>query len=424
MIRPLLLCLALLTPVPGLAALPDTLPVESPWKAEVRRGPDGRLTAVPMRQSGGPGADAAPPQATMVVGPGERVTSITEAAQLARNGEVVEIRPGEYHGQPAVWTQDKLLIRGAAGGRPVMLADGRSAEGKAIWVVRGGRVDIDNIEFRGARVPTGNGAGIRFEGGQLVVRRSAFVDNENGILTANQPDMTLEVYDSRFGAAPQHAGMLHHLLYVGAIGRFVLEGSHFEQGYLGHLVKSRARENLIRYNQLVDGAGGRASYELEFPDGGVAHVIGNVIGQSAETDNPVLISYGAESARWPDNALFLAHNTLLNDARAGSYLKVWHEKFPGGVETWLINNLSIGYGDVQPPPLGRFEGNKRAERRDLPDDGSGQPLRLRRDSPLRGSVRLPGPAQGVDLLPTAEFFPPAGRRAIHPSSTLAPGAFQ
>ena len=63
------------------------------------------------------------------------------------------------------------------------------------------------------------------------------------------------------------------VLYVGAIGRFVLRGSRFHNGHLGHLVKSRARENHVLFNMLADGAGGRASYELEFPNGGVAYVI-------------------------------------------------------------------------------------------------------------------------------------------------------
>jgi hypothetical protein len=89
-----------------------------------------------------------------------------------------------------------------------------------------------------------------------------------GILTANSADLTLEVIDSEFGDAPHHQGDLHHLLYVGRIGKFVLRGSRFSNGYLGHLVKSRARENHILYNLLVDGAGGKASYELEFPNGG------------------------------------------------------------------------------------------------------------------------------------------------------------
>ena len=423
MIRKFLLTLLLLaTPLCSLAQLPEIVPAAPAYKGEIRRGADGKLMVVETEKPLKAPADVVAPPATMFVGSEEKITTISEAARRARDGEVIEIRPGDYRGQPAVWTQNDLIIRGA-GGRPVMMADGKSAEGKAIWVVRGGNVRIENIEFRGARVPSGNGAGIRFERGNLVVNRCAFADNEMGILTASLPEMTLEVSDSEFSAAPHHEGALHHLLYVGPIGRFVLSGSRFQQGYLGHLVKSRARENQVRYNLLVDGAEGRASYELEFPNGGIAYVIGNVIGQSAGTDNPVLVSYGAEGPRWPDNGLFLAHNTLLNDLYTGTFLKVWAEKFPGGVETWVINNLTVGDGELFPPALGRFEGNKSAQRRDLLAYG-GLSLRLNSASPLRGTARIPGHARGVDLLPDAEFSFPVGRRSIHPSNSLVPGAFQ
>ncbi|MFZ4537946.1 hypothetical protein [Propionivibrio sp.] len=418
----LLLVVLLATPFSILAQTPENLPTSPAYKGEIRRGADGKLMVLDSQEALRSLSDGAVKPATMLVGSQEKITTISEAAKRARDGEIIEIRPGDYRGQPAVWTQDNLVIRGA-GTRPVMIADGKSAEGKAIWVVRGGKVRIENIEFRGSRVPSGNGAGIRFEGGHLVVHRCAFFDNEMGMLTANSPEMTLEVSDSVFGSAPRHEGQLHHLLYVGAIGRFVLSGSRFEQGYLGHLVKSRARENDVRYNLLVDGEEGRASYELEFPNGGIAYVIGNVIGQSAGTDNPVLVSYGAEGPRWPDNALFLAHNTLLNDFHAGTFLKVWTEKFPGSIETWVINNLTVGYGDLFAPAQGRFEGNQLAQRRDLLYLG-GLALRLNSGSPLRGSVRIPGQARGVDLLPTAEFTFPAGSRSINPSNSLAPGALQ
>ena len=174
----------------------EKLPVMPAYKGEIRRGPDGRLLVVPESES------RASPLAEKV-GPQERITTITDAARLARDGEVIEIRPGDYRGQPAVWNQNELTIRGS-GVRPVMLADGKIAEGKAIWVVRGNNVQIENVEFRGARAAAGNGAGIRFERGSLMVRRCAFFDNENGILTANLPEMTLEVVDSEFGAAPRH----------------------------------------------------------------------------------------------------------------------------------------------------------------------------------------------------------------------------
>lgn len=405
------------------AQMPDKLPPQQDYFGEIRRSPDGKLITVPAAEPAAKkrAADTVR-KASMVVGPGEKISSLTEAARLARDGEVIEIRPGNYRGQPAIWTQNKLLIRGS-GERPVLLADGKSAEGKAIWVVRGGHVRIENIEFRGARVAGGNGAGIRFEKGDLTISGCRFVDNEMGILTANSADMSLEIVDSEFGEAPRHAGSWHHLLYVGAIGKFVLRGSRFHDGYLGHLVKSRARENHVLYNMLADGPGGKASYELEFPNGGLAYVIGNVIGQSAGTDNPAMVSYGAEGPHWPENALYLAHNTLVNDHHAGSFLNVLTEKFGAGAEVWAINNLTVGKGNFFQSPQGRFEGNRAAGRGELIEYG-GLPLRLTNLSPLRGTVRVPGSAPGRDLLPDAEFTWPLGSRPIRISSSLSPGAFQ
>lgn len=406
----------------AVAQPPVDLPAASDYRGEIRRDADGKLFVVPPTEGAVANAGEALPKATLVVGPGEKITTITEAAAVARNGDVIEIQPGDYRRQPVVWTQSNLVIRGASP-RPTMIADGASAEGKAIWVVRGGKVRIENIEFRGARAPDGNGAGIRFEKGQLVLRRCAFYDDEMGLLAANSPEMTLEIADSEFGSAPTHAGPLHHLLYVGGIGRFTLTGSRLQQGYLGHLVKSRAKENHISYNMLVDGPNGRASYELEFPDGGLAFVIGNTIGQSAGSDNTTVVSYGAEGRRWPDNALYLVHNTLTNEGHTGNFLKVWTEKLPPDTEVWAINNLTVGHGTFFPPAHGRFEGNQSVGRAELISVG-GIPLRLVNQHPLRGSVRLPGSARGVDLAPQAEFVFPAGTRPIALSSFPAPGAFQ
>jgi hypothetical protein len=335
---------------------------------------------------------------TIVVGPQEPVTSIKEAARIARDGDTVEIRSGEYRQQAVVWTQNRLTIRGT-GKRPLLIADGDSAEGKALWVVRSAEMSIENIEFRGARVPDANGAGIRLEKGHLKVIRCAFFDNEMGILTSNAADSVLEVEDSEFGEAPKYyTGALHHLLYVGAIARLSVSGSRFQQGFRGHLIKSRARENSILYNLLVDGTGGSASYELEFPNGGLAWVIGNVIGQSATTDNPDLISYGAEGQRWPDNALYLAHNTLIDDKLDGRFLRVWTSRMPPGTEVWAINNLLVGRGTFAPQAPGRYDGNQVVDRSMLVDVHA-LPFALPSNSPLRGKARPPGFVREQSLTP-------------------------
>ena len=406
----------------------NKLPPSPDYIGEIRRGPDGQLRTVPA-----PAAEPAPAAAmpATALGPGQKVIrvgdgdgliSLAEAARLARDGDIVEIAPGSYRRQPVVWTQKRLTIRGV-GERPGMVADGASAEGKAIWVIRHGDFTVDNIEFRGARVADGNGAGIRFERGSLRLKRCAFFDNEMGLLAGNNADSTLEISDSEFGQAPRHDGPLHHLLYVGAIGKFSLTGSRFSGGYRGHLVKSRARDNFVAYNLLVDGPAGKASYELEFPNGGIAYVIGNVIGQSAGTDNPTLVAYGAEGPRWPENALYLAHNTLINDLHHGNFVFAWADKLGPATEVWAINNLLVGYGNLDPAPHGRFEGNPTVSRAALIETG-GVPLRLTTDSPLRGSVRTAGMAGARSLVPQAEFVFPVGSRPLQPPSRVSPGAFQ
>ncbi len=265
--------------------------------------------------------------ATLRVGPGEKLTRIADAAKLAKDGDTIEILPGEYRGDIAVWQQKYLTLRGV-GQRPVLIADGKSAEGKAIWVIRNGDIRIENIEFRGSRVPAGNGAGIRFERGKLAIKDCAFIDNQMGMLTSNDPESELTIENSRFADAPRQMHSLPHLLYIGGIAKVVITGSRFENGYRGHLVKSRARHSDIRDNHIVDGPDGEASYEIDLPNGGIAQIIGNTVGQSTKTQNPVLISYGAEGNVWPENSLTLEGNTLISDLLpAGWFLRVHEDKF-------------------------------------------------------------------------------------------------
>ncbi len=149
------------------------------------------------------------------VGGASQVRTISQAAALARDGDTVVIAPGDYYGDVATWTQDSLTIRAGAGGRVRLFAAGSHAQGKGIWVVSGGKVIVEDIDFRGARVPDHNGAGIRFEKGHLVVRRCSFKDNENGILTTGG-DGTLEIENSEFGDNGDGSGSTHNL-YVGSI---------------------------------------------------------------------------------------------------------------------------------------------------------------------------------------------------------------
>jgi len=360
---------------------------------------------------------------THVVGPGEP-GAFARVLERAKDGDEIVVLPGTYKGALGVITHKRLTIRGR-GTRPVFQYDGKVAEGKALLVVRNGHVTIDNIEFRGARAADGNGAGIRFEQGRLEVVRCAFFDNENGLLTGNFRDAELVVRDSEFAHAPRVVGQLHHLLYVGTIGRFTLSGSRLHNGFEGHLVKSRARENQLLYNMIRDGSKGEASYEVDLPNGGSATLIGNVISQSPRSQNPVLISYGAEGKVWDDNSLVLSHNTLISEGlRPAWFLRVHGDRVPGIGEVLALNNLVVGGGLFELGARGTFVGNRPATLGMLADVTTGA-FELPPDSIWRGAVPDPRTALGRDLAPKAEFDWPAAQRSIPADrERWAPGAFQ
>ncbi len=292
------------------------------------------------------------------VGAGQAISRIADAIQRAADGDTIEIEPGVYAGDVAVIHQRRLSLVGLGSGpqdRPRLAAAGRHAEGKAIWVVRNGDIQVSNLHFEGARVADRNGAGIRFEKGRLRLTRCGFFDNQNGILTGNDIDSSLSIEGCDFGQAPAEPGSLPHLLYVGRIAQVSIHGSRFRAGHEGHLIKSRARQSTLIDNVLDDGPTGQASYEIDLPEGGEALVVGNTVGQSAGTQNPVMLSYGAEGGHWPLNRLTLRRNTFINRLPSGGwFVRVWADRLaPGSLDVDSQDNRYLGPGSLALGPDGR-----------------------------------------------------------------------
>ncbi len=276
------------------------------------------------------------------VGPGKTYSVPSMAAKAARDGDIIEILAGTYRGDVAVWRANNLVIRGV-GGRVVLDAAGKSAGGKAIWVIRGRNTTVQNIAFSGARVPGKNGAGIRLEGAGLVIRDSEFYDNEMGILTSSNPESDVLIERSRFYRNtvdyPRY-GKLGHNIYIGGGRSFTLRFSHVSGAQYGHNVKSRAQSNRIAYNKIIDGHDGFSSYLLDLHGSGKSYVIGNILQQSRITENWAMVSIGAENPRATES-YYIVNNTFVNDRGSGIFV----QRKPVG-ETVVINNLFVGGGTL------------------------------------------------------------------------------
>jgi len=254
----------------------------------------------------------------LTVGPGLDFPAPSAAAKAARPGDTVKIAAGDYRGDVATWSASNLTICGV-GGRARLIADGKSAQDKAIWVIAGSKVTVENIEFRDAKVPDQNGAGIRAEGGDLTVRNSAFFDNESGILSGNNGG-NIVIERCEFGRNGYGDDQSHNI-YIGRADRLTVTSSFFHEAKSGHNLKSRAKETRIENSYFMDGPTGNSSYLADFPNGGVVYLRGNLFHKGPNAENWTAISFGAEGLKWSTNTLELVHNTLVMTRPGGYFLK-------------------------------------------------------------------------------------------------------
>ncbi|NOY84560.1 MAG: right-handed parallel beta-helix repeat-containing protein [Nitrospirae bacterium] len=273
------------------------------------------------------------------VGPTRIYRVPSEVASIVPDGALVEIDAGVYSGDVAVWNADNLTIRGV-GGMAHLRAEGANAQGKGTWIINGKNTTLEYIEFSGSSVPGGNGAGIRHQGGDLTIRYCFFHDNENGILTDSHPSSHILIEYSEFASNGYGDGFSHNM-YIGNIQRFTFQHNYSHHAKVGHNLKSRARENFILYNRIMDEASGISSYAIDLPNGGLSVVMGNVLQQGPDTGNSSIVSYAAEGGSNPSQVFYFVNNTVINDRSAGKFVQV-----SGTPTLKIINNLFAGAGNT------------------------------------------------------------------------------
>jgi hypothetical protein len=260
----------------------------------------------------------APVARVLQVGPGRTYATPSAAASVALNGDIVKIDAGIYLNEVATWSANNLTLCGV-GGRAKLYAPSVIPNGKAIWVIRGNDVIVDNIEFYNAKVPDQNGAGIRTEGINLTISNSGFFDNENGILGGSAG--TIAINRSEFARNGFQTGQAHNL-YINQVDRLLVANSFFHEVKIGHNLKSRAKVTRIENSYFMDGPTGTASYQTDFSNGGAVYLRGNVFQKGPNADNSIAIAYGQEGLVGSAHTLEMVHNTVVMTRPGGAFVVV------------------------------------------------------------------------------------------------------
>lgn len=273
------------------------------------------------------------------VGRNEAYTLPSMAAKAAHDGDTIEIQAdGDYLNDEVIWKQNNLLIKGVSG-RPYIKNNGVTKNGKGLWVIRGDNITIKNFEFSGAKVKDKNGAALRLEGKNFHISNSYIHNNQNGILAGNRQSESVIIIEHCEFASNGHGDGLTHNVYIGTIAKLIFRENYTHDANVGHTLKTRARENYILYNRIIEG---NSSYSIDIPDGGYALVIGNIIYQGENTENATMVAYGLENKnRYANSALDLAYNTFVNERSNGIFVKT-----RGNNRIQIKNNLFSGNGKI------------------------------------------------------------------------------
>ncbi len=290
------------------------------------------------------------PDNIIKVGQNRIYSTPSEAYPYVSDGDVIEIDAGTYTNDRVVWRQNNITLRGVNGRahitspEAINYASGNdSMNGKAIWVTSGDNIRIENIEFSQAHTVidiepnTHNGAGIRQEGNNLYISNCYFHDNENGILGGNG---TTLIEFSEFSLNGYGQGYTHNI-YISRGDRLIARYNYLHHAKIGHQLKSRAAENIVIYNRIMDESTGTASYEIDLPNGGNSIVMGNLIHKGVNNDNSTMVSFGREGLTHPINKLVVTNNSFVSDDNYTTFVNAQN-----GSTLYLGNNLFIGTGTI------------------------------------------------------------------------------
>jgi hypothetical protein len=248
--------------------------------------------------------------AVLTVGTGQKYTAPSQVAQIVRPGDTVRIVPGTYF-DCAVWTTNNITIEGTAPG--VILTD-KTCQGKAIFVIHANDVTVKNLTLQRARVPDGNGAGIRAEGINLTIENTRFINNQDGILAGDNPASSIKIVGSDFDHNGACSRACAHGIYVGHIALLRIENTRFFNTLVAHHIKSRAARTELVGNHIEDGPDGTASFEVDIPNGGALVMTGNVLQKGPKNENhTAAVIIGEEGVSQPTAELVFKNNIFTND---------------------------------------------------------------------------------------------------------------
>lgn len=269
----------------------------------------------------------------------QQVADLTTAMQQLKNGDLLQIGAGTY--QQALTIQaDDVTIEGLG----AVLFETATVNDKAMFLIKGNRATLKNLQCRNIKVSDGNGSCVRLEGQGLTLDHIYFYASQSGVLETSGQGGTVYVNNSRFEQLG-HGGQAHGIYLNSA-------NLHFHRSLMiaakdgGHGIKSRGGQTIISESILAS-LGSDDSRLVDISNGGELSIEDSILQEGAQSQNFQLIGFGLEGLKYLNNKVQLQRNLILSDRAGQSQLiKVANDSVSViAKENLLIGDILQNYPD-------------------------------------------------------------------------------
>jgi hypothetical protein len=281
--------------------------------------------------------------ATLTVGAGKQYATIAAAVAAAMDGDTVAVSAGTYINDFAT-IKTKITLT-SVGGPVAMVSTATPGAVHALLTVATDAT-VNGFVFSGMKAADGAGAGIRYQGGALVVTNSLFVGNQNGLLATAAAAGTILIQGSEFSGNGAGDGFSHNIS-VGAIKSLTIQSSYIHDAICGDEVRSLAAATTITGSRIEDNGAGSA-YAVDAPNGGIVSLSGNTIQKGVLSTVAAMVRFGGGTLQGGSSAS-ISGNTVVSD-HAGAVLLQNLTSVIAGVSS----NTVYGLAGIATGPVAAF----------------------------------------------------------------------
>lgn len=265
----------------------------------------------------------------------------SEAFKNAKDGDKIVVYAGTYK-DVAVLYANNVTVTGV-GGRPLIDATNKIADGLGVWVICGNNTTLDNFEIEnednGLRGEAAwDQAAIYLKGYNLTMRNMYIHHCMQGFFNRTNADNenNLDIENSIFDFNGDGGGHSHNIYVNHNITNLTMRGVWSRNCNGGHILKVRAFKSDIQGCMFTDTTGVSLSWFIDFPDGGNHKFVGNIVEHKKLNRGSTIIAYGEDVPNPITNNLLIAQNTFINDGE-GAFLDKIQKVIPT-----INQNIFIG----------------------------------------------------------------------------------